>query len=276
MKGFFNSIFSILPLYYCLGILYKIFIKLGEKMNIFNYFFRSVPENTKFESFGKMHIFILIIGFLISYLIIKKLQVNRNFELIVAFVLLIQQITLYSWYHISNYNPFTEGLPLYHCRVAILALALGLIFKINLLLNIGAYWGIFGSISALLVVGADPFAFPHITQFSFFIGHLFLLWGSVYCIFIECIKIDKKDFKTVIYFTNIYHIVVFILNHMIGSNYGFMRVSPIGIGNNLHPVVYGIVVMVIFNLLMIFMNVLINRQENSSETVELNLNANAL
>ena len=157
MKGFFNSIFSILPLYYCLGILYKIFIKLGEKMNIFNYFFRSVPENTKFASFGKMHIFILIIGFLISYLIIKKLQVNRNFELIVAFVLLIQQITLYSWYHISNYNPFTEGLPLYHCRVAILALALGLIFKINLLLNIGAYWGIFGSISALLVVGADPF-----------------------------------------------------------------------------------------------------------------------
>lgn len=48
---------------------------------------------------------------------------------------------------------------------------------------------------------------------------------------------------------------------MIGSNYGFMRVSPIGIGNNLHPVVYGIVVMVIFNLLMILMNAFINRQK---------------
>ena len=34
--------------------------------------------------------------------------------------------------------------------------------------------------------GLDPFVFPHITQFSFFIGHLFLLWGAVYCIFIEC------------------------------------------------------------------------------------------
>ena len=38
LRGMY-SIFSILPLYYCLGILYKIFIKLGEKMNIFNYFF---------------------------------------------------------------------------------------------------------------------------------------------------------------------------------------------------------------------------------------------
>ena len=73
---------------------------------------------------------------------------------------------------------------------------------------------------------------------------------------------------------------MFILNHIIGSNYGFMRVSPIGIGNNLHPLVYGFIVIGIFNLLMIFMNVLINRQENSSETVEslveLNLDANAL
>ena len=77
-----------------------------------------------------------------------------------------------------NYNPFTEGLPLYHCRVAILALALGLIFKINLLLNIGAYWGIFGSISALLVVGADPFAFPHVTQFSLFYWAFVLIMGS--------------------------------------------------------------------------------------------------
>ena len=69
---------------------------------------------------------------------------------------------------------------------------------------------------------------------------------------------------------------MFILNHIIGANYGFMRVSPIGIGNNLPPIVYGLIVIGIFNLLMIFMSVLINRQEKSKEMVELNLNANAL
>lgn len=258
MKGFFNSIFSILPLYYCLGILYKIFIKLGEKMNIFNYFFRSVPENTKFESFGKMHIFILIIGFLISYLIIKKLQVNRNFELIVAFVLLIQQITLYSWYHISNYNPFTEGLPLYHCRVAILSLALGLIFKINLLLNIGAYWGIFGSISALLVVGADPFAFPHITQFSYFIGHLFLLWGAVYLLFVRKIGMTNVALRDMMIFTTIYHMIVFIINNKLGSNYAYLIEPPFTINYNFNPYVYAFIVIILFNTILLLEYLMIN------------------
>ena len=57
-------------------------------------------------------------------------------------------------------------------------------------------WGLIGAVFALIYPsGLDPFLFPHITQFSFFIGHLFLLWGSVYCIFIECVKFDKRTLK---------------------------------------------------------------------------------
>ena len=52
---------------------------------------------------------------------------------------------------------------------------------------------------------------------------------------------------------------------MIGANYGFMRISPIGIGNNLHPVVYGLIVTALFNVLIIFMNSLMNRQQKSNE-----------
>ena len=48
--------------------------------------------------------------------------------------------------------------------------------------------GLIGAVSAFSIsVVLDPFVFPHITQISFFIGHLFLLWSSVYCIFVECI-----------------------------------------------------------------------------------------
>lgn len=50
---------------------------------------------------------------------------------------------------------------------------------------------------------------------------------------------------------------------MIGANYGYMRVSPIGIGNNLHQIVYGFVVIAIFNTLIAFMNALMNRQQKS-------------
>lgn len=250
-------------------------------MNFSKYFFRNTSEYFNFKIFGWQHITILFIGILGIISIIKRIAVNRKFEKIIGIVLLSQQIILYAWYLLSKYHVLTEGLPLYHCRVAIILMGIGLLFNKSICRKLGSMWGLIGAVFALIYPsGLDPFLFPHITQFSFFIGHLFLLWGSVYCIFIECVKFDKKDFKTAIYFTNIYHVSMFILNHIIGSNYGFMRVSPIGIGNNLHPLVYGFIVIGIFNLLMIFMNVLINRQENSSETVEslveLNLDANAL
>ena len=237
-------------------------------MDFLKYLFRNATEYSDFNIFGLAHITILFIGILGIVFILKRMNVSRKFERILGIVLLAQQIILYTWYLRSGYKLLTEGLPLYHCRIAIILTGIGLFFNKSICKKIGSIWGLIGAVSALVYPVLDPFVFPHITQFSFFIGHLFLLWGAVYCIFIECIKIDKKDFKTVIYFTNIYHIVVFILNHMIGSNYGFMRVSPIGIGNNLHPVVYGIVVMVIFNLLMILMNAFINRQKKSSEIVE--------
>lgn len=43
-----------------------------------------------------------------------------------------------------------------------------------------------------------------------------------------------------------------------------MRVSPIGIGNDLHPVVYGLIIIAIFNALIVFMNSLMNRQQKNN------------
>lgn len=235
-------------------------------MDFFKYFFRNTSEYSNFKIFGWSHITILFIGILGIRSMIKRIGISRKFEKIVGIVLLSQQAILYTWYLLSGYKLLTEGLPLYHCRIAILLTGIGLLFNKSICKKLGSMWGLIGAVFALVYPsGLDPFIFPHITQFSFFIGHLFLLWGSVYCIFVECIKLNKKDLKTTIYFTNIYHISVFILNHMIGANYGFMRISPIGIGNNLHPVVYGLIVTALFNILIIFMNSLMNRQQKSNE-----------
>lgn len=235
-------------------------------MDFFKYFFRNTSEYSNFKIFGSGHISILLVAILGVVSMIKRIGISRKFEKIVGIVLLSQQAILYTWYLLSGYKLLTEGLPLYHCRIAILLTGIGLLFNKSICKKLGSIWGLIGAVFALVYPsGLDPFIFPHITQFSFFIGHLFLLWGSVYCIFVECIKLNKKDLKTTIYFTNIYHISVFILNHMIGANYGFMRISPIGIGNNLHPVVYGLIVTALFNMLIIFMNSLMNRQQKSNE-----------
>lgn len=220
-------------------------------MNIFNYIFRSTAEKINFTLFGKVHLLIIAIAVGVSYMIIKKMEVNKRFEFLIGSILLMQQIILYSWYFASNYNILTEGLPLYHCRVAILALALGLLFKINIFLRVGTYWGIFGSIGALLLPGLDPFAFPHITNFSYFVGHLFLLWGSIYMIFVKKIGFTKVDLKNILIFTNIYHLIVFKLNNKIGSNYAYLSEPPFKISYPLNSYFYAFLVIMIFNTVLL-------------------------
>lgn len=233
------------------------------------YFFRGISEYSNFTVFGPEHISILFISILGSIFILKRCKASRKIELVIGNTLLFQQFILYTWYLISGYNQLIEGLPLYHCRLAILFLGTGLVFKKDLLRKIGSMWGLFGSISALTYPGLDPFLFPHVTQFSFFLGHVFLLWGSIYCIAIEKIRVNKHDYKKIVAFTNTYHISMFLLNSLLGSNYGYMNASPIGIGNNLPAVIYGGIIIGLFNFVLKIIHTLLNNQlpknENSDE-----------
>lgn len=231
-------------------------------MDKLHYFFRKSIGQNNFATFGKLHLIILSIALLVSMFIIIRKEESRVFELFVGIVLLIQQVILYFWYFKENYHPLQEGLPLFHCRVAIITLLIGLIFKKDFMAKMGSYWGIFGSISAMLFPALDPFSFPHITQFSYFIGHVFLLWGSIYLLFVKNVGMNKYEFKKIVIITNIYHALIFILNNIIGSNYAFMSTSPIGIGNNLNPYLYGLIVMMIFNIILSLEYIIINKKQD--------------
>lgn len=221
----------------------------ANMMQNIKYFFRGVPDNTKFVQFGLSHLWILIVSTLVSYIIIKHKEENRRLEIFIGIVLIIQQGALYMWYTATNYNVLTQGLPLYHCRIAILFLSIGLLFNKVPLMKLGAYWGLAGAIIALVIpADMDPFMFPHITMVSFFIGHMFLLWGSIYVLYAKKIGITKTDLKRILTFTNTYCVVIYIFNYMAKSNYGFMNSSPIQVGNNLNHFMYGIIVILISNI----------------------------
>lgn len=232
--------------------------------NTLNFFTtNSMPAN--FKTFGQVHLFILFVAVTISIYICKKNKENRKLELFIGSVLVFQQITLYSWYIIGGFNTIKEGLPLYHCRVAIICIGLGLVLNRNILMKIGSYIGIFGAIGALLFPSLDPFAFPHITQFSFFIGHLFLLWGSVYLLMVKKIGMSKDDLKHSLIYINIYHVLMFILNNSLHSNYGYMNAPPFYIGVDLHPLLNGVVVMIIFSVILLTEYIFINNLKVSKE-----------
>lgn len=233
-------------------------------MDNIGYFFRGVPDSVSFIQFGLEHILVLLLSILISYIIIKINKENRRLEVFIGTVLLIQQATLYAWYIYNNYNILKQGLPLYHCRIAILFLSIGLILNKEKLVKIGGYWGILGGIFALAVPGPDPFVFPHITIASYFIGHLFLLWGSIYVLSVKKIGMSKNDFKTLLKFTNIYCISMYVFNYIVGSNYGYMNTSPIAFGRELNQLTYGIIILLLSNLVISAIYIILNNKLNLS------------
>lgn len=241
-------------------------------MKNFYYFFRSAPDKSNFIIFGKLHLIILFVAVLVSVFIFAMKLENRMLELFIGSTLIIQQVILYTWYFTGKYNLLKEGLPLFHCRIAIIFVGIGLVFNKKSLMKIGSYWGIFGSISALLLPGIDPFLFPHITQYSYFIGHLFLLWGSIYLLHVKKIGMSEMDLKNLIVFTTTYHLLMLIVNTILNSNYAYMNAPPFNIGDGLNPLVYSLAVIMTFNIVLFIEYIFINKNTVVNEDCEAQYN----
>lgn len=193
-------------------------------------FFRGDPSDFSLDIFGRVHLLFLFIALIgVFYLVENReeLKGKKKFKNLIIYTLLTQQALLYIWYSRSGYFSIEESLPLYNCRLAIIALVLGEFFGRERLKSIGMYWGLMGAILALLVPVLDPFGYDHFTFYSFFIGHIFLLWGSLYLILVEEKEVDDRSLKEIWIFTNIYHTVVFLFDKSFGANYCYLIESPV-------------------------------------------------
>lgn len=199
-------------------------------MNFISTFFRAETNSFEFKNFGYIHNIFLIIALIgVKYIIKNKDQVNKvkKYKSVIIYTLLIQQILLYSFYIFSGYFSIEESLPFYNCRLAIISIILGELLNKSKLKYIGVYWGLIGSIVALLSPSLDPFGYNHYTFYSFFIGHVFLLWGSIYYLAVEKLDLNDESVKKVILFSTFYHLIILIFNIRYNSNYCYLIDAPI-------------------------------------------------
>ncbi len=223
-------------------------------MEKLKWFFRSSPSDFTFRAFGSLHIGIILISLAgVLYLLVNRheLKNSRLAKRIIVYTLLIQQLLLYMWYGFSGYFSIQESLPLYNCRFAILAIVVGELFNKDRLKYIGIYWGLMGSILALSVPVLDPFGYDHYTFYSFFIGHIFLLWGSLYMILVEGKGVNRMTLFKICNFTNIYHILVTLFNRRTNANYCYLLRSPImsDLFGRLPSFIYSLIVLVSFDII---------------------------
>lgn len=140
----------------------------------------------------------------------------------------IQLFALYTWYLWQGF-PLYISLPLYHCRMAMFAV---LLLKNSRIKSYFAIMGVVGTYCALIHPVFDPYEFPHITGFSFLIGHYALLVNSLNVIF-NSYKTQPVSQRLIMVATLILNLGLVIVNQTIGGNYGMLKNTPFIIGTPL-------------------------------------------
>ena len=140
----------------------------------------------------------------------------------------IQLFALYTWYLWQGF-PLYISLPLYHGRMAMFAV---LLLKNSRIKSYFAIMGVVGTYCALIHPVFDPYEFPHITGFSFLIGHYALLVNSLNVIF-NSYKTQPVSQRLIMVATLILNLGLVIVNQTIGGNYGMLKHTRFIIGTPL-------------------------------------------
>lgn len=156
--------------------------------------------------------------------IYAALKYHRNPRFVKAFkwIQIAQLAALYLWYAAFRL-PFANSLPLYHCRLAMFAV----VFLPDKWQS-KQYFALLGASGAVFALGYpvfDPYDFPHITSFSFLIGHYALLVNSLVYLMNHYDKTLLKKYMIVIY-TLVLNACLVAVNQVTGGNYGLLARPP--------------------------------------------------
>ncbi len=196
-----------------------------------NYLFRGEPDGFVFKVFSPIHI-ILIVALIALMVIMHKYKNKFNpkiFRVVTMIVLFTDRVIMFYWYYTSGVLSLKESLPLYTCRTAVYLLLIYFITKNKFIKNVAVHWSIFGGILAFIYPFLFAYKFPHYTNFSFFIYHMLLILLGYSIVVYDDYKFTYSGFKDVAIFTGIYLILVrfIVINNVPGSNYAYLRFSPI-------------------------------------------------
>ena len=147
---------------------------------------------------------------------------NPKFVRLFKWIQILQLLALYSWY-VGFGIPFSNSLPFYHCRLAMFAV----VFLPDKWRSkqYFALLGASGAVFALVYPVFDPYDFPHITSFSFLIGHYALLVNSLVYLMNHYDKSLLKKYMIVAY-TFILNLFLVGVNQVTGGNYGLLNKTP--------------------------------------------------
>lgn len=140
--------------------------------------------------------------------------------------LLVGQELLKIWMDTQLYGfPLAERLPLHLCGVAVFLTAVVLVRRTYRLYEIIYFWGLGGTLQAVLTPELH-FGFPHPIFLNFFVSHGLIIVGVLYATVVFRLRPSHGSIWRAILVTLVYAVLITPVNVVLKTNYLFLMHKP--------------------------------------------------
>ena len=183
-----------------------------------------------FVLFGLWHLVALLVIVLINIgmLGFRKTseKTRRTVRWTMAIVLWTDEVSWHLWNLYWGHWTVQTMLPLHICSLLIWLAGFMLIFKIYLIYEFVYFIGIGGAMQALLTPDAGIYGFPHYRVFQTMISHGLLITSGIFMTTVEGFRPTWKSFWRVVISLNIYALVIFPINFLLGTDFLYINAKP--------------------------------------------------
>jgi hypothetical integral membrane protein (TIGR02206 family) len=134
----------------------------------------------------------------------------------IAYLIVARQFGITRWY---------KELPMQLCDWAMVVIVVALWTGNRRWLEIAYFWGIGGTLQALLTPNLQ-FGFPDLRFISFFVAHSGIIVGIVFLMLIYGFRPSPIGILRTFVWTEVYFVIAFTTDLLTGENYGFLLHKP--------------------------------------------------
>jgi hypothetical integral membrane protein (TIGR02206 family) len=194
-------------------------------------FFGKNFNQVQFDLFSTQHLIAIFVIILVGFIIIATQRKSSPKKRVgvrwgMAIILVLNEMTWHLWNLSIGDWTIQTMLPFHLCSILVWLCAYMLISKNRLIYEFAYLIGIAGALQAILTPDLGPYEFPHYRYFQVFISHGLIIISALYMTLVEGFRPSWQSVKRVAIYGNLYFLLVFGLNFLIGSNYLFISHKP--------------------------------------------------
>lgn len=179
-----------------------------------------------FTIFSMTHLVTLGLIVFISVFIFRfRYQLDERFRYFLGLLMLSLELGYHAWAVLMGQWSIAYSLPFQLCSMSIMLCLILIFTEARWAFEIVYFTGLGGASMALIT--PDLFYdFPHFRFFHFFINHAAILWTIFYFTWTKGYRPTYRSLWKTIGYLNIYMILIYGLNILVGGNYLFLIEKP--------------------------------------------------